>query len=231
MEWARRSAGFSAEAVAKKLGTSAEAVLAWESGHRQPTLITLEKLSACYKRPLAAFFLPNPPIEPSPPTDFRSLPDQSGKLSPETLLAIRRAHRLASVAAELKKDLSREFTAKIGQATLEDDTEVVALNERQRLGIEVEMQIAWKDPSEALQTWRNAIERRDILVFQFRVPMKDTRGFSLSEQGVSVIVLNAADARHGRIYALSRIRPPALAPARNLQSRQRLVQWSRWMRR
>jgi len=86
MQWVRQSAGFTADQVAKKLGTSSEAVLAWESGRRQPTIKTLEKLAEYYKRPLAVFLLPAPPAEPAPPKDFRVLHGKAEPLSPKSRL-------------------------------------------------------------------------------------------------------------------------------------------------
>ena len=73
--WARESIGRNIEEVAKRLKVSENTVTSWESGQKNPTLLQLEKLAkTIYKRPLAAFFLPSPPTEPAPPTDFRTLP-------------------------------------------------------------------------------------------------------------------------------------------------------------
>jgi len=50
LSWARQSIGLSRDTVAKKLRTSENSVIAWESGDRKTTLTTLKKLSNIYKR-------------------------------------------------------------------------------------------------------------------------------------------------------------------------------------
>ena len=49
-------------------------IVAWEAGDEHPTLGQLEKLARLYKRSIATLMLPEPPEDPSPPTDFRHLP-------------------------------------------------------------------------------------------------------------------------------------------------------------
>lgn len=202
MQWARKSAGFTPEHVAKKLGTSSEAVLAWESGGRQPTIKTLEKLAEYYKRPLAVFFLPNAPPEVPPPKDFRVLPGKTEPLSPKSLLAIRRARRLLSVAATLRADLGRELIPKLEKAALSHAPDAVARAERERLGIDIEQQKGWRDPNEALREWRKAVEQQSVLVFQLRLPVEEARGFTIAEQKLLAIIVNAADARRARVFTL-----------------------------
>jgi len=202
MQWVRQSAGFTADQVAKKLGTSSEAVLAWESGRRQPTIKTLEKLAEYYKRPLAVFLLPAPPAEPAPPKDFRVLHGKAEPLSPKSRLAIRRARRLLSVAAILRTDLGRELTPTVGKARLSDAPEAMARIERERLGVDIEQQKGWRNPTEALREWRKAVEGQNILVFQLRMPVEEARGFTIAEQKLSAIIVNAADARRARVFTL-----------------------------
>ena len=71
-----------------------EEIEAWESGAEAPTYPQLEKLAYdIYKRPLAIFFLPTPPKESLPQSEFRTLPDADMRtLSRDTYLHIRRAH-------------------------------------------------------------------------------------------------------------------------------------------
>jgi len=203
LKWARESAGLSIEEVARRVGTTIETVMRWESGERQPTLRTLEKLSVFYKRPLAVFFLPEPPQEPPLPTDFRVLPGkESLPLSKETRLAIRETRRLQSLSAELMKELGIKATPKIGKTSLEANPEEVAAEERKRLGIEVAEQIRWRDHYVAFYEWRRTIERLNVLVFQMRMPLEEVRGFSLVEGELPAIVVNSSDSISARIFTL-----------------------------
>lgn len=202
--WARESMGLSKPEVAKKLKASEDTVSKWESGQKRPTLIYLEQLArTIYKRPLAAFFLPEPPKDLPFPKDFRSLPpDERKPFSPKTHLAIRRARRLQSLAAELAKSLNREPILKIGRATLSANPEAVANRVRKQLGVELQTQFGWANENEALNEWGKAVEKVGILVFQIGMPIEETRGFSLTEGEFPAIVINLRDSTNGRIFSL-----------------------------
>ncbi len=204
LQWARESIGGNIGEIAKRLNLSKETVEKWELGEKTPTLAQLERLSGFYKRPLAAFFLPEPPQELAPPKDFRTLPsDQRKSLSPKTRLAIRRASRLQSVAAELTVGLSREATPKILKARPSDPPEAVAGKMREQLGVAIQTQFRWKDEQEALIEWRKTLERLGILVLQVTMPLDDdVRAFSIPHAKFPAIVLNLRDAVNGRIFSL-----------------------------
>jgi Zn-dependent peptidase ImmA (M78 family)/DNA-binding XRE family transcriptional regulator len=201
--WARESIGLGIQEVAKRLQLSENTLGKWELGEKRPTLAQIEKLSKIYKRPLAAFFLPRPPEEPPLPKDFRSLPTKKGAtFSPKTRLAIRRARRLQSLAAELAKSLKRDITRKISKVSLSDNPENVAIRIREQLGIGIQTQFGWRDENEALNEWIKAIEKSGILVFQIGMPIEETRGFSLDQSQLPVIVLNSSDSPKGRIFSI-----------------------------
>lgn len=202
--WARESVGLGIQEVAKRLPTSEDTIGKWESGQKRPTLIQLEKLArTIYKRPLAAFFLSEPPKELPLPKDFRTLPSDKRKpFSPKTHLAIRRTRRLQSLASELAKSLNRKIITEINRANLSDDPEVVAGKLRMQLGVEIQMQFSWKNEDEALNEWKKAIEKHGVFVFQLGMPLEETRGFSLTEGEFPTIVLNLRDAINGRIFSL-----------------------------
>ena len=64
LRWARSRAGYSVEDIAKQLKRDPAEIRAWETGESAPTYAQLEKLAYdLYKRPLALFFLPEPPQE------------------------------------------------------------------------------------------------------------------------------------------------------------------------
>ena len=203
LKWARESVGLDIPEISKKLKVSEDVVTKWESGQKRPTLIQIEKLASIYKRPLAIFFLSEPPKDSPLPNDFRTLPEEEkAPLSPETRLAIRRAWRANYLAAELSRSLERETIPKIERADLSDDPESVAAKTRETLGVQIESQFGWKNQYEALNEWRKSIEDKGIFVFQMGMPIKETRGFSLTESRFPVIVLNTRDSVTARIFTL-----------------------------
>ncbi|PIV52735.1 MAG: hypothetical protein COY53_02020 [Elusimicrobia bacterium CG_4_10_14_0_8_um_filter_37_32] len=203
LSWARQSIGLSRDTVAKKLRTSENSVIAWESGDRKTTLTTLKKLSNIYKRSLATFFLPEPPQEPPIPKDFRSLPSKEKKiLSSKTLLAIRNARRYQSLSIELERSLNRKTVHKIKNVSVAEDPENLANKLRQKLGISIQTQINWKNEYMAFYQWKEILEQTGIFIFQFSMPTEEIRAFSILEGDIPVIALSSKDSITARIFSL-----------------------------
>jgi len=204
IRWAREDAGLSVGDVAKKAGTSVSRVEQWEEGTIQPTIRQLRLLSNAVKRPLAVFYLPEPPKRFQAMHDYRRLPgDPMTEGSPELRLAIRAAISRREVALELAEgleDLPPELSA---SASLEDPILEVAERIRRFLGIPLKVQKGWTAPYEALNAWRDAIERAGALVFQAPgVDVEEMRGFSIAENPLPTIVLNVRDVPNGRVFTL-----------------------------
>ena len=201
--WARESMGLSTTDISKRLGVSQDSINKWESAQKKPTIKTLEKLANIYKRPLAVFFLPSPPIEPPLPKDFRCLPmERKPTLSSKTRMAIRRARRLQSLVSELAKSLNREIAPAIMKVNLSEDPETTAKKIREQTEIEIQAQLKWKNENEALYKWRELVEKFGVLVFQMGMSLEEIRGFSLTEGVLPVIVLNSRDSITARIFSL-----------------------------
>jgi Zn-dependent peptidase ImmA (M78 family)/transcriptional regulator with XRE-family HTH domain len=201
--WARKSAGLDLGEVAHRLQVDPGVLAAWEDGTDRPSLTHAERLAVIYKRPLVAFFLSEPPAEPALPRDFRTMPDRAGgQLSPETLLAVRRARRVQAQTIELRKALRTEQTIRLAHvsARLDDDSAAAAI--RRNVGVEALTPRAWRDMYEALRSWRSAVERLGVLVLQFAMPVSDARGFTLPSDSVPVVVLNTRDSPSARMFSL-----------------------------
>lgn len=105
--WARKSAGLSVEAAAHKTGVTKERLEAWERRDQleKPTFAQLRKLASVYKRPLAAFYLPEPPKRFEAMHDFRRPAEGALPESPELTFEVRRAHDRREWAIELFVDI------------------------------------------------------------------------------------------------------------------------------
>jgi len=204
LSWARESIGRSIQEVAKRMSVSENTVNSWELGEKKPTLLQLEKLAkTIYKRPLAAFFLSTPPIDPPLPADYRVLPtDKKLPFSAKTRLAIRRARRLQTLATELMENLNKG-ASKVGSLKLSDNPEDAAAKIRQESEISIDKQLKWKNSNEAFNAWKRFLEDRRILIFQMSLPLEDAiRGFSLADGKIPTVVLNIKDSINGRIFSL-----------------------------
>lgn len=203
--WARESIGYTPEEVAQKLRQPLDKVLAWESGKAQPTIAQLRSVANIYKRPLAVFYLSEPPLAFQAMRDFRRLPSEEGerRFSPELLLAIRTARARREVALDLLRDAGDEPSLPVvARSKISSVTELAAAA-RDLLGVQLEEQQGWRDKYEALRGWITALESLGVLVFHASgVALSEMRGFSISDPPLAVIVANGKDSPRGRVFTL-----------------------------
>ncbi len=206
LKWARESLNLSLAEAAKKIGVKASKLSAWESepATSTPTIGQLRKAAAVYKRPLAVFFLSDPPRDFDALKDFRRLPDPTQATpSPALNLEIRRAQMRRETALELAAGLAIEPLRIQTLRSNFNDAEHLAAEARRILGVTLEAQCGWRERYEALHGWIAALERAGILVFQTgAVPLEEARGFSISANLYPVIVVNAKDSPRGRVFTL-----------------------------
>lgn len=212
--FARKSAGFSVDEVVAKLKrkTIDQAIMMqWEEVGGEIPLTVLRNIAEAYKRPLTFFFLKEPPKKPIIPADFRTLPKDDRALrkmihlSPKAMLLIRRAKRAQEVAYQISLSLGKNLRKKLPVVSLKDDPSVLAKKIRQRLGVSIEQQSQWRDPSTALKAWINLIEQQGIIVQQDSIDTSESfRGFSLAGDSklLPLIFLSTKDAPNGRIFTL-----------------------------
>ena len=202
--WARESAGLTRDRAAKSAGVKPERLLVWEKGERLPTINQLRSLAGAYKRPLAVFYLPEPPKDFRPLHDFRRLPGEPPRvLSPELRLEVRRARRRRRIALGLYEQMEAKPPEFLAEASLSDDPEEVGGRVRDLLGVTVEDQWRLRTAYQALGLWRSAFERAGVLVFHaVDVELSEMRGFSISETPLPVVVVNIKDSVLGRVFSM-----------------------------
>ncbi|HMJ64849.1 MAG TPA: XRE family transcriptional regulator [Candidatus Binatia bacterium] len=205
--WARDRAGLPLEEAASKAGIESEQLRRWERGHDRPSISQLRKLGQIYKRPLAVFFLSEPPQGFDPQSEFRRLPGLTPQTeSPALRLALRTALFRREAARELYERLNEPITECRVAANPNEDEELVGERVREALGITWEAQLNWPvQPPHyfALNTWRSAVERQGVLVFQTGdVELTEMRGTSIPHGPLPAILLNNNDAPLGRVFTI-----------------------------
>lgn len=187
----REGSGYSVEDAAKKIRVSPDKIAEVEAGNSHFTVTQIVKLAEIYKRPLAAFFSDEPPSLPVLP-DHRINRDK--KITPQVLLAERRANYLAIKLAELsnKKSDIPEFSEAL-------TAEELAKQFKEYLGFEE------KKPQKSenlLSQFKEIIEDK-LLIVIIEYPLKadDVRGFSILSE-VAVIVLNEKDQNSVKLFSL-----------------------------
>jgi Zn-dependent peptidase ImmA (M78 family)/transcriptional regulator with XRE-family HTH domain len=206
LKWARQSLNLPLTDAAKKIGVKVSKLSDWESesGTSSPTIGQLRKAAGVYKRPLAVFFLSDPPRDFDALRDFRRLPDPTQATpSPKLNLEIRRAQMRRETALELAAGLGIDPSRIQSIRSDLRESDHFAAEAGRVLGVSLAEQCGWRDRYEALHGWILALERAGILVFQTgAVPLEEVRGFSISADLYPVIVVNAKDSPRGRVFTL-----------------------------
>lgn len=205
LRWARESIGVSVDEAAKRADVTTDRVLQWEAGEAEPTVAKLRQLAKLYQRPLAVFFLPEPPTDFGVPHDFRRLPEQvDDSWSRPLHKVLRRASLQQEIAAELLEEDGEIPTPSVPASSIQVDPETAGEQARRALGVKLEQQFAWRQPEESFNGWLQAVESLGVLVLRTsEVPLDEMRGFSIGGERIPVIAVNALDSPRGQVFTLA----------------------------
>lgn len=208
LTWARETAGFSIAEAADKIDIDADRLTAWENpgDEATPSIPQLRKCAALFKRPLAVFYLPEPPTGFQVMRDLRRLPGTGLRhFSPTLQLEIRAASERRELAIDLATDLDEELPKFTLHAQITEDPEAVGERLREALGVTDELQEHWRDADgrTGFNAWRSRIEQVGVLVFQTTaLASEEASGFALYARISPVISINRKDALTRRTFSL-----------------------------
>ena len=155
VRWARERSGYTLHEIAKSFKKDITTISNWESGAAAPTYVQLEKLADKYKRPVAMFFLPEPPQEPDFVNQLALRSTEIEQLDPGIRVLLRQAYARQLSLMELNMGVNPAET-KIFQdlhPQLDDSPAELAQQTRAYLGISVETQASWRSTKESLENW------------------------------------------------------------------------------
>jgi Zn-dependent peptidase ImmA (M78 family) len=205
LKWARESAGLALGVAAQRIGIAPAKLSAAEDGSGLLTFPQLRKAANVFKRPLAVFFLAEPPAVDLPVADFRRVPEALGApISPELRLEVRRLNRKREIAAWLGDTDAIDWSY-VGEITIDTAPapELVAARLRELFGYSDLVRRQWRDDYQAFKWWRTTIENLGALVFlSRRIAIDEMRGFSIARKPFPVIALNRVDQPRPRIFTL-----------------------------
>jgi Zn-dependent peptidase ImmA (M78 family) len=201
--WARESINMTMEEAQRRIH---QRVPEWETSNASPTIPQLRKASGVYKRPLAVFFLPEPPTTFHVPHDYRLVANEAERpLSPKFMVELRLAQFRRQVALELLDEdaVEDQATALIGSARTNASIARLANETRERLSGHVASRRKWRTRYDAWNSWKAGIEDLGILVFQIKgVDVHEVRGFALTDTPLPVIGVNNSDTPNARMFTL-----------------------------
>ena len=205
IQWARERARYSLESVAVKFKKDVSVIEKWESGEDFPTYSQLEKLAEIYKRPLALFFFPEPPLEAEEKQEFRTLPDfEIENLAADTIYALRQAKAMQLSLQEINNGINPS-TKKIFQdiaVSSRDDLRILAEQIRNYLNVTLEEQLTWNDQETALKKWRSAVEEAGIFIFKRSFKQREISGFCLIDIEFPIIYLNNSTEKSRQTFTI-----------------------------
>lgn len=210
LKWARERKHYLHIDIVRKLhakSVTEQVLIDWEEGRDYPTYPQLEKLADCYKVPVAVFFFPEPPNIEDALVSFRSVTGFDSDLIPPATLDI--IHRVQAAQMALK-----EFNDGVNpvpnplhkniRVSASESVEVLAtkLRGKNYLDISLKDQLKWTRYMDALQAWRDAIERQGIFVFRWPFTSGHLSGFCLYDEEFPVICLDSQEAKGRQIFTL-----------------------------
>jgi Zn-dependent peptidase ImmA (M78 family)/transcriptional regulator with XRE-family HTH domain len=204
LTWAREDAGFTVDAAAKKLKITSERLLSWENNTDKPSIPQARKLADLYRRPLALFYLEEPPKSFQAMHDYRRLPGQvAGVMSPAMRMELRRAQERRQAAIDLAQEIEEPLKEFRPYCRETDDPEITGLKLREVLGIVIKEQALWRSPDVAWRQVRQHAEAAGVLVFLTTTyPVSEVRGFSIAADVLPVVGVNRRDNGAARCFTL-----------------------------
>lgn len=207
--WARERAG----------RTTAELVVRfpklplWESGDAQPTLKQLEAFARTVHVPIGYLFLAEPPAEPLPIPDFRTIAGRevvrpSGDLL-DTLYICQERQAWYREFVQLAGHDPEPF---VGSVTRNDSPIGVAAQMRATLGFDLDERRDCATWTEALRRFIEQADRAGVLVMVSGVVLNNNyrrlnpeefRGFAIADPLAPLVFVNGADSKAAQMFTLA----------------------------
>ncbi|CAM3046523.1 ImmA/IrrE family metallo-endopeptidase [Propionibacterium acidifaciens] len=208
LRWAVERAGWDEETTARR----APQFTKWVRGETRPTLKQLETFAKNTHAPFGFLFLPEPPDEPLPIPDMRTI-GNVGVLRPsvDLLDTIYLCQRRQDWYRDYASDNGAEPLDFVGSATLDTPPARVAGDIAERLDFGVEERQKLSGNEKVRRGLIDRIENIGVLVMVNGVVGADThrkldpaefRGFALSDPLAPLIFVNGADAKAAQLFTL-----------------------------
>jgi Zn-dependent peptidase ImmA (M78 family) len=185
----------------------------WERGEKRPTLKQLEAFAKATHTPFGFLFLPEPPEEPLPIPDFRTVRDaRLRRPSPDLLDTIYAMQRRQDWLREERIEDEADPLEFVGNARLTDDPTAVGQEMRRAVGLDD----GW---AREVPTWqaavlelRSRIEDLGVMAVingvvgnntHRKLDVEEFRGFALTDRYAPLIFVNGADAKSAQMFTLA----------------------------
>jgi Zn-dependent peptidase ImmA (M78 family)/transcriptional regulator with XRE-family HTH domain len=208
LHWACERAGYDVRDLAPRFPQ----LPAWERGEKQPTFKQLEAFAKATHTPFGFLFLPEPPEEPLPIPDFRTVKDRPARPSPDLLDTIYAMQRRQDWLREERLEDEADPLEFVGSARVNADPSAVGQEMRRTVGLDDGW--AGEVPSwqEAVSELRRRIEALGVMAVingvvgnntHRKLDVEEFRGFALTDRYAPLIFVNGADAKSAQMFTLA----------------------------
>ena len=207
--WARERARMDTDALVHRFPKYAE----WENGEARPTLKQLERLAKATHAPVGYFFLSEPPDEPFPIPDFRTMGGTPlGRPSPDLLDTVYLCQRRQDWYRDFARMEGEDPLAFVGSAGPASDIETVAADIRAALRLDLEERRALPTWTDALRRFVEMADALGVLVMVSGTVGNNThrkldpgefRGFALADHLAPLVFVNGADTKAAQMFTLA----------------------------
>jgi len=207
--WALERAGVSADVLLGKFPKLRE----WLTGELAPTLKQLEAFAAATHTAIGLLFLPQPPEEPLPIPDFRTLPEaRLSRPSADLLDTIYLCQQRQAWYRDYQYLYGAQPLAFVGSVSVMDEVSEVAAGIARTIGFDVAERRQLSNWSEALRRLVSQIEASGVLVMISGVVGSNThralrveefRGFALADALAPLIFINGKDSKAAQMFTLA----------------------------
>ena len=210
IRWAREKSHYNLETAAKKIGASAEKLQEWESGKNLPSMTQARKMSQVYRRPLAVFYLPHPPKDFPLLKDFRTVEGKAPKYSPALVFLMRQIQERQIWLKDHLREQGQKQLNFIGSAHRQSSPKTLSKNIIKSLwGSEKNYFKKASENESILNSWLNQCEESGIFISRTShlnshnlIPVKEARGFVISDKYAPLIFINSADSKTAQLFTL-----------------------------
>ena len=209
LHWALKRAGVSADELAKKFPKLND----WLGGELAPTLKQLEAFASATHTAIGLLFLPQPPDEPLPIPDFRTLPEtRLSRPSADLLDTIYLCQQRQAWYRDYQRLHGVEAVTFARPASVADKVPEVAAGIVQTIGFDLVERRRLPNWSEALRRFISQVEQAGILVMvssvvgnntRRRLNVKEFRGFALADPVAPLIFINGKDSKAAQMFTLA----------------------------
>lgn len=207
--WARERADRSVESLRRAFPKLAD----WESGAAHPTLKQLEGFAKAVHVPVGYLFLHQPPEEPVPIPDFRTLADRpTRRPSPDLLDTVYLCQQRQDWYREFARQVGEELLAFFGSARIGDDVVRTAAAMREALGFDLDDRRRTPTWTDALRRFIEQADALGVLVMvsgvvgsnnRCKLDPEEFRGFALADPLAPLFFINGADTKGAQMFTLA----------------------------